>query len=74
MHTISARQDEGFKVKVYAYTGEVVHSAWYADRNAAQGAAEHWERLVTLNLVDGAPVPTLDEILSDDELLTELML
>lgn len=72
-HTISARQTEGFKVEVSDWNGLTVHSAWYADRDEAQDAAQHWERLVTLNLVDGQPVQSLDDLLmSDDELLREL--
>ena len=73
MHTISARKAEGFKVEVFDWNGKTVHSAWHQDRDEAQTAANHWERLVTLNLVDGAPTRTLDEILSDDELLAELL-
>lgn len=73
-HTISARTEQGFKVEVADWNGVAVHSAFYGDRQAAQDAAEHWERLVTLNLVDGQPVQTLDELMaSDDELLRELM-
>lgn len=71
-HTISARKEKGFKVEVFAWDGGTVHSAWYQDRNEAQSAAQHWERLVTLNLVDAAPVMTMDEIMSDDELMAEL--
>jgi hypothetical protein len=73
MHTISARKPEGFKVEVFDWNGKVAYSAWHQDRNEAQELASHWERLVTLNLVDGDPVLSLDEIMmSDDELLAEL--
>lgn len=73
MHTISARKPEGFKVEVFDWKGKPVYSAWHQDRDEAQAEAEHWERLVTLNLVDGEPTPTLGEILlSDDELLAAL--
>jgi len=72
-HSISARKPEGFKVEVYAYNGSMVHSAWYQDRDEAQAVAHHWERLVTNGLVDGSPVPSLDEIMSDDELLRALL-
>ena len=72
-HTISARKPEGFKVEVFDWNGGVAHSAWYQDRDEAQTVAHHWERLVTLGLVDSSPVQTLDDlILSDDELLREL--
>lgn len=74
MHTISARKTEGFKVEVFDWNGKVAYSAWHQDRNEAQEHASHWERLVTLNLVDGAPILSLDEILiSNDELLAELV-
>lgn len=73
MHTISAKKTKGFKVEVLDWNGKLVHSAWYQDRDEAEMMARHWERLVTLNLVDGDPVPTLDEILSDEELLKELL-
>lgn len=72
MHTISARKPEGFKVEVFDWSGKVAYSAWHQDRSEAQTMAEHWERLVTLGLADGEPVPTLEEILSDDELLAQL--
>lgn len=72
-HTISARTEQGFKVEVADWNGLTVHSAFYADRDAAQDAAEHWERLVTLGLVDGQPVQTIDELIADDDwLLREL--
>lgn len=71
-HTISARKSDGFKVEVFDWNNKIVHSASYQDRNEAQAVATHWERLVTLNLVDGEPVMTLDDILSDDDLLREL--
>lgn len=70
-HTISARKPQGFKVEVFDWNGGVAHSAWYGDRNEARLAAEYHERLVTL--AGGAAIPTLDEVLSDDELLAELM-
>lgn len=72
MHTISARKPEGFKVDVFDWNGKVTYSAWHQDRAEAEATAEHWERLVTLGLADGEPVPTLDEILSDGELLAQL--
>ena len=72
-HSISARKEQGFKVEVADWNGNTVHQAWYQDRNVAQDAAEHWERLVTLNLVDGAPVLSIDDIMSDDLLLAELL-
>jgi hypothetical protein len=71
-HSISARGPHGFKVEVFDYNGGVVHSASYADRDEAQGVAHHWERLVTWGLVDAKPAPSLDEILSDDQLLADL--
>lgn len=71
-HTISARQPEGFKVEVFDYSGGRVISRWCPDRDAAQSTAQHWERLVTMGLVDSSPVPSLDDILSDDNLLREL--
>jgi len=72
-HTISARKPEGFKVEVFDWNGGVAHSGWYGNRAEAQAVAHHWERLVTIGLVDSAPVQTLDElILSDDDLLREL--
>lgn len=73
MHTISARKEQGFKVEVFAWDGNVAHSAWYQDRAEAQNAAEYHERLVTL--AGGAVMPTLDDVfadMSDDELLAEL--
>lgn len=70
-HTISARKPEGFKVEVFGWNGDVVHSAWYQDRNEAQSSAEYHERLVTM--AGGSPIPTLDDVLSDDDLLAELM-
>lgn len=72
MHTISARKPQGFEVEVRDWNSKIVHSAWYQDRNEAEAVAAHWERLVTLGLVNGEPTPSLDEILSDDELLAEL--
>lgn len=73
-HTISAKTEQGFKVEVRDWNNLVVHSATYADRDAAQDAASHWERLVTWNLVDGNdPALTIDDIMSDDELLAELL-
>lgn len=72
MHTISAKKENGFKVEVFDWNGKIAHSAFYQDRGEAQDAAHHWERLVTMGLVDGDQTPTIDEILSDDELLREL--
>lgn len=72
-HTINARKPEGFKVEVFDWNGGVAHEGWYQDRSEAQAVAHHWERLVTLGLVDSSPVQSLDDlILSDDELLREL--
>jgi len=73
MWTRSARKPEGFLVEVNDWNGKMVHSAWYQTVAEAQEAGQHWERLVTLGLVDGEPVMTLDEIMSDDDLLAELL-
>lgn len=73
MHTISARKEQGFKVEVFAWDGNVAHSAWYQDRAEAQNAAEYHERLVTLS--GGAAIPTLDDVfadMDDEELMAEL--
>ena len=73
MWTMSARKPEGFKVEVFGMDGETIHSAWYQDRNEAQMAGEHWQRLaLDFNLKGSEPSPTLDEIMSDDELLAAL--
>lgn len=65
-HTISARTEQGFKVEVADWNGLTVHSALYADRDAAQDAAEHWERLVTgdaIKPIEGSLYMTDAEIL-----------
>jgi hypothetical protein len=72
-HTISARKEQGFLVEVRDFENRSVHSGWYQDRDEAQAVASHWERLVTWKLVDGLPAPTMHEIMSDDELLAELV-
>lgn len=72
-HTISARKTEGFKVEVLDWNGKSVHSAWYQDRDEAQDAAHHWERLVTMNLVDGDTASTLEDFMSDEGMLAELL-
>lgn len=69
-HTISARKPEGFKVEVFNYDGECVHSAWYQDRDEAQIAASSHERMIAF-----PAAPSIDDIfaeMSDDELLAEL--
>lgn len=69
MWTRSARKPEGFKVTVKNFDGEVTHEAWYATAEAAQEAGQRYERM---NLLP-APTMTLDELMSDDELLAELL-
>jgi len=69
-HTISARTEQGLKVEVADWNGLTVHSAFYADRDAAQDAAQHWERIITNNAIkpiDGSPY------MSDDEIMRELL-
>lgn len=73
MWTMSAKKPEGFKVEVFGADDKPVHSAWYQDRDEARQAGEHWQRLVLdFKLAGDEPIPTLDDILSDDELLAEL--
>ena len=74
-HTRSAIKSDGsFDVEVRDYAGMIVHAGNYPNAIAARDAAQHWERLVTIGLVDAAPVASLDDLMmSDDELLRELL-